>query len=131
MPEIEHRVGRRLHIASVFSFKQDALMPDFTCFDFHATLVHNLQVLSTFVASSSLSPIHRRVLKSAAVMLSQFQASYQRVEASLQKLTDSIAAYNPSITAADELVAADDAVQINREQRMDNHFHFYRELSSQ
>lgn len=51
-------------------------------------------------------------------MLSQFQASYQRVEASLQKLTDSIAAYNPSVTAADELVAADEAVHSNVEQRM-------------
>lgn len=54
-------------------------------------------------------------------MLSQFQASYQRVEASLQKLTDSIAAYNPSLTAADELVAADEAVQSNVEQRMIDH----------
>ena len=40
-------------------------------------------------------------------MLSQFQASYQRIEQSLQRLTDSIAAYNPSVTAADELLAAD------------------------
>lgn len=48
-------------------------------------------------------------------MYSQFQASYQRVEASLQKLTDSIAAYNPSTTAADELAVADDAVQQNVE----------------
>ena len=50
-------------------------------------------------------------------MYSQFQASYQRVEASLQRLTDSIAAYNPSTSAADELVAADDAVQENVETR--------------
>lgn len=49
-------------------------------------------------------------------MLSQFQASYQRVEQSLQRLTDSIAAYQPSTTAADELVAADDAVNENLEQ---------------
>lgn len=54
-------------------------------------------------------------------MLSQFQASYQRVEASLQKLTDSIAAYNPSLIAADELVAADEAVHANVEQRMIDH----------
>lgn len=43
-------------------------------------------------------------------MLSQFQASYQRVETSLQKLTDSIAAYNPSAIAAAELLAADAVV---------------------
>ncbi|KAK5137180.1 hypothetical protein LTR08_000685 [Meristemomyces frigidus] len=46
-------------------------------------------------------------------MLSQFQASYQRVEQSLQRLTDSIAAYNPSTTAAEELAAADDALDEN------------------
>lgn len=46
-------------------------------------------------------------------MFSQFQASYQRIDASLQKLTDSIAAYNPSLAAADELVAADEAVKQN------------------
>ena len=50
-------------------------------------------------------------------MLSQFQASYQRVEQSLQRLTDSIAAYNPSTSAADELVAADEIVSQNLEQR--------------
>lgn len=49
-------------------------------------------------------------------MLSQFQASYQRVEASLQKLTDSIAAYNPSTSAAEELVVADEAVNRDVEQ---------------
>lgn len=62
-------------------------------------------------ASRFYVPYHR--LK----MLSQFQASYQRVEQSLQKLTDSIAAYNPSISAAEELSAADDAVNKNLEQR--------------
>jgi hypothetical protein len=50
-------------------------------------------------------------------MLSQFQASYQRVEQSLQRLTDSIAAYNPSTSVADELVAANDAVNENLDQR--------------
>lgn len=50
-------------------------------------------------------------------MLSQFQASYQRVEASLQRLSDSIAAYNPSETAAEELVAADLAVDDDIEER--------------
>ncbi|KAF2211330.1 hypothetical protein CERZMDRAFT_18261, partial [Cercospora zeae-maydis SCOH1-5] len=38
---------------------------------------------------------------------------YQRIDASLQKLTESIAAYNPSVAAADELVAADEAVKQN------------------
>jgi hypothetical protein len=40
-------------------------------------------------------------------MLSQFQSSYSRVETSLQKLIDSIAAYNPSVSAAEALLAAD------------------------
>ena len=43
-------------------------------------------------------------------MLSQFQASYQRLEQSLDRLTESIAAYNPSISAAEELAAADQIV---------------------
>jgi hypothetical protein len=51
-------------------------------------------------------------------MLSQFQASYQRVEQSLQRLTESIAAYNPSTSAADELVAANDAVNEDLDQCM-------------
>lgn len=50
-------------------------------------------------------------------MLSQFQASFQSVDASLQRLTDSIAAYNPSVSAADELTAADEAVSADVEQR--------------
>jgi hypothetical protein len=49
-------------------------------------------------------------------MYARFQTSYQRVEASLQKLVDSIAAYNPSTQAADDLVAADDSVNNNIEQ---------------
>lgn len=49
-------------------------------------------------------------------MLSQFQASYQRIEAGVQKLTDSIAAYNPSTSAAEELLAADEAVNNDLEQ---------------
>ncbi|KAK4497630.1 hypothetical protein PRZ48_010283 [Zasmidium cellare] len=48
-------------------------------------------------------------------MNAQFQASYQRVEASLQRLTESISAYNPSTAAAEELIAADEAVQDNVE----------------
>lgn len=51
-------------------------------------------------------------------MLSQFQASYQRLEQSLDRLTESIAAYNPSPNAADDLVAADDVVNTNLERRM-------------
>ena len=43
-------------------------------------------------------------------MFSQLQSSYQRVETALQHLTDSIAAYNPSVSAAEELAAADEAV---------------------
>ncbi|KAK4944761.1 hypothetical protein LTR10_015931 [Elasticomyces elasticus] len=43
-------------------------------------------------------------------MLSKLQASYQSLDASLQRLTDSIAAYNPSPTAASDLLAADDAL---------------------
>lgn len=50
-------------------------------------------------------------------MLSQFQASYSRVETSLQKLVDSIAAYNPSTRDAEELLAADEAVSENIDQR--------------
>lgn len=51
-------------------------------------------------------------------MLSQFQTSYQRVEQSLQKLTDSIASYNPSVRDADDLVATDEAVNENLDERM-------------
>ena len=67
----------------------------------------------------SFSGIHMHIPKHKldSRMLSRFQASYQRVEHSLQRLTDSIAAYNPSATAADELVAADDAINENLEQR--------------
>lgn len=50
-------------------------------------------------------------------MFSQFQTSYRRMEESLQRLTDSIAAYNPSPAAADDLVAADDAVNEDLERR--------------
>ncbi|CAK4034751.1 Mediator of RNA polymerase II transcription subunit 4 [Lecanosticta acicola] len=53
-------------------------------------------------------------------MYSQFQTSYQRVDASLQRLTDSIAAYNPSTTAAEELVAADEAVNKDVEQLVEH-----------
>ena len=46
-------------------------------------------------------------------MFSQFQSSYQRVETSLRRLTESIAAYNPSTAAADELLVADSVVNEN------------------
>ncbi|KAF2639931.1 hypothetical protein P280DRAFT_372290, partial [Massarina eburnea CBS 473.64] len=38
------------------------------------------------------------------------QAQFQRIEAALDTLVDSIAAYNPSTTAASDLLAADDAL---------------------
>lgn len=50
-------------------------------------------------------------------MNAQFQNSYRRMEESLQRLTDSIAAYNPSPAAADELLAADDAVNEDLDRR--------------
>lgn len=56
-------------------------------------------------------------------MLSEFQSGYQRMEQSLQRLTDSIAAYNPSTTAADELAAADEAVNEQLAQRMQTRTH--------
>jgi hypothetical protein len=43
-------------------------------------------------------------------MFSEATACYQRVEQILQRLTDSIASYNPSVRDADELVAAEEAV---------------------
>lgn len=43
-------------------------------------------------------------------MDAEFQTTFQRVETALQRLTDSIAAYNPSTTAAEELVEADAVV---------------------
>lgn len=50
-------------------------------------------------------------------MLAQFQTSYRRVEEALDRLTQSIANYNPLPAAADELVAADEAVSADLEQR--------------
>ena len=49
-------------------------------------------------------------------MLGTLQSRYQRLERALDNLTDSITAYNPSLTAADELVAADDDVSEALEQ---------------
>lgn len=50
-------------------------------------------------------------------MQSELQSSFERVEQALQRLTDSIAAYNPSTTAAEELAAADDAVTADLKRR--------------
>lgn len=51
-------------------------------------------------------------------MLSTFQTKFQRLEQALNTLVESVAAYNPSVTAADELVAADDELNKSLEQRM-------------
>jgi len=50
-------------------------------------------------------------------MLSILQTRYQRVEKALDALIDAITQYNPSLTAADELVAADDDVNEGLEER--------------
>lgn len=50
-------------------------------------------------------------------MQSQLHSSFQRVEQALQRLTDSIAAYNPDVLAADELAAADEAVSEDLKKR--------------
>jgi len=62
-------------------------------------------------------PAYNLVITRPETMLSRFQATSERLERSLQSLTDSIAAYNPSTAAADEVVAADDALNENLEQR--------------
>ena len=55
-------------------------------------------------------------------MLSTFQTKFQRLEQALNTLVESVAAYNPSVTAADELVAADDELNKSLEQRMSSTF---------
>jgi hypothetical protein len=45
-------------------------------------------------------------------------AQLQRVETSLNALLDSIITYNPSITAADNLLVADDELSNGLEQRV-------------
>ena len=47
------------------------------------------------------------------------QTQFQRVEAALGTLVDSIAAYNPSPQAAVELIAADDELSRRLDQRED------------
>lgn len=81
----------------------------------HDTCHHQPELLS-FDFCSTHHPVLYTNLSDILAMLSQFQSSYQRVEAVIQRLTDSIAAYNPSTTAAEELVAADDAVNGDIEQ---------------
>lgn len=51
-------------------------------------------------------------------MLNVFQARYGRMEQALNALVESISAYNPSLTAADKLVEADDEVNEALEQCM-------------
>lgn len=51
-------------------------------------------------------------------MLSQFQEDYARMEEALNELVESTSAYNPSLAAADRLVAADDKVNEDLEKCM-------------
>ncbi len=53
-------------------------------------------------------------------MLATLQARYARVETALNTLIESIASYNPSVAAADDLVAADGEVSESLNQRMAN-----------
>ena len=50
-------------------------------------------------------------------MLSSLQSRYQRVEKALDALIESVAAYNPSLSAAEELVEADDEVSQTLDER--------------
>jgi len=58
-----------------------------------------------------------RTRDKSSTMLSTLQARYQRMEKALDALVDSVTAYNPSVTAADELVAADEDVNEGLEER--------------
>ncbi|PSK56742.1 Mediator of RNA polymerase II transcription subunit 4 [Elsinoe australis] len=62
-------------------------------------------------------------------MLSILQTRYQRVEKALDTLLESITAYNPSIAAADELVAADDDVNDALEELATHHANYSRILT--
>lgn len=73
--------------------------------------------LNSTIIRATLEPFTCAVVRKHDKMLSQFQRSYQGVEQGLERLTESIAAYNPSTSAADELVAADNVVNDNLEQR--------------
>ncbi|PNS15398.1 hypothetical protein CAC42_657 [Sphaceloma murrayae] len=62
-------------------------------------------------------------------MLSILQTRYQRVEKALDTLLESVTAYNPSLAAADELVAADDDVNDALEELAAHHANYGRILS--
>jgi hypothetical protein len=51
-------------------------------------------------------------------MDSILQAQFERVETALTSLVDSIASYNPSTQAAQDLVAADDELSVGLDERM-------------
>lgn len=50
-------------------------------------------------------------------MQAELQRSFQRVEHALQRLTDSLAAYNPDVHAAEALGAADGALNADLQRR--------------
>lgn len=54
-------------------------------------------------------------------MNAALQAQLTRLEGALSTLTESISAYNPSSTAAQELVQADDALSTGLDQRARSH----------
>ncbi|KAF4548899.1 Mediator of RNA polymerase II transcription subunit 4-like protein [Elsinoe fawcettii] len=62
-------------------------------------------------------------------MLSILQTRYQRVERALDTLLESVTAYNPSLAAADELVAADDSVNEALEELATHHSNYGRILT--
>lgn len=79
------------------------------------------QPLSMFRDRQLLCHLHVHNATSRCVtpfkMQSELQSSFQRVEQALQRLTDSIAAYNPDVKAAEELEAADEAVSADLKKR--------------
>lgn len=62
-------------------------------------------------------------------MYSILQSRYQRVEKALDTLLESITAYNPSLSAADELVAADNSVNEALDQLAVHHANYAQILS--
>ncbi|THW36223.1 hypothetical protein D6D22_07790 [Aureobasidium pullulans] len=61
-------------------------------------------------------------------MLSVFQARFQRLETALNTLVESVAAYNPSVSAADALVAADEDLEESLGQLAVHHANYARIL---
>ncbi|KAI5236245.1 hypothetical protein E4T42_09520 [Aureobasidium subglaciale] len=61
-------------------------------------------------------------------MLSLFQTRFQRLETALNTLVESVAAYNPSVSAADALVAADEDLDKSLEQLAVHHANYSRIL---